>query len=73
MLEFVVINLEYWRFGEGMLQGFKGIILVMVLLERHIFFRQVCQWSNDGHRWLQASQMVRWSNKQALQEILLDT
>ena len=41
MLEFIIIYLEYWRFGEGMLQSFEGGILVMAPLERHILARQV--------------------------------
>ena len=48
MLEFIVVYLEYWRFGEGVLQSFEGSILIMGQLERHILACQVRQWSNNA-------------------------
>ena len=56
MLEFVIVDLEYWRFGEGMLQGFEGVILVIAPLEWHILACQVRQWlSNSGESFDESS------------------
>ena len=44
MLEFFIIDLEYWCFGEGVLQGLESSVLVMAPLEWHILARQVRQW-----------------------------
>ena len=55
MLEFVVIDLEYWHFGEGMLQGYEGVILVMAPLERHILAGQVHQWLGNTSKYFDES------------------
>ena len=44
MLEFIIVDLEYWRFGEGVLLGLESSVLVMAPLEWHILARQVHQW-----------------------------
>ena len=41
MLEFIVVDLEYRRFGEGVLQGLERSILVITPLEWHILVRQI--------------------------------
>ena len=47
MLEFIIVDLEYGGLSEGLLQGFKGGVLLMAPLERNVLVRQVCQWSGD--------------------------
>ena len=50
MLEFMVVNLEYWHFGEGMFQSLESSVLVMAPLERLILVHQVCQWSGNSSK-----------------------
>ena len=47
MLELIIVKLGHRGFGESMLQGWEGRMLLMVPLEWYILVRQVCQWSGD--------------------------
>ena len=55
MLEFIIVDLEYWHFGEGVLQSFESSILVIAPLEWHILSCQICQWSGNTGKFFDES------------------
>ena len=66
MLEFIIVDLEYWRFGEGVLQSLKSSILVMAPLEWHILARQVHQWSGNTSKSFDESSVEVGESKESL-------
>ena len=66
MLEFVVIDLEYRRFGEGILQSLESSVLVMAPLEWHILAYQVCQWSGNTSKSFDESLVEVGESKEGL-------
>ena len=66
MLEFIVLDLEYWRFGEGVLQGLESSVLVITPLERHILARQVRQWSGNTSKSFDKSSVEVGESKEGL-------
>ena len=66
MLEFVIVDLEYWHFSDGMIQGLESSILVMAPLEWHILACQVHQWLGNTSKSFDESSVEIGESKEGL-------